>query len=71
MENERKDIKYYAQRKMKVENLIHVINKERLKEQHRKQLRNKASGIDSKEGKLTYLALDKNLNIYIYSKTNV
>ena len=46
MENERKDIKYYAQRNIKVENLIHFVNKERLKEQHRKQQRNKASGID-------------------------
>ena len=46
MENERKDIKYYAQRNIRVENLIHFVNKERLKEQHRKQQRNKASGID-------------------------
>ena len=46
MENERKDIKYYAQRNIKVENLIHFVNKETLKEQHRKQQRNKASGID-------------------------
>ena len=46
MENERKDIKYYAQRNIKVENLIHFGNKETLKEQHRKQQRNKASGID-------------------------
>lgn len=46
MENERKDIKYYAQRNIKVENLIHFVNKERLKEQYRKQQRNKASGID-------------------------
>lgn len=46
MENERKDIKYYAQRNIKLENLIHFVNKERLKEQHRKQQNNKASGID-------------------------
>lgn len=46
MENERKDIKYYAQRNIRVENLIHFVNKETLKEQHRKQQRNKASGID-------------------------
>ena len=46
MENERKDIKYYAQRNIKVENLIHFVNKETLKEQHKKQQRNKASGID-------------------------
>ena len=36
MENERKDIKYYAQRNIRVENLIHFVNKERLKEQHKK-----------------------------------
>lgn len=46
MENERKDIKYYAQRNIKIENLIHLVNKETLKEQHRKQQANKASGID-------------------------
>lgn len=46
MENERKDIKYYAQRNIKVENLIHFVNKETLKGQHKKQQRNKASGID-------------------------
>ena len=46
MENERKDIKYYAQRNIRVENLIHFVNKETLKEQHKKQQRNKASGID-------------------------
>ena len=27
MENERKDIKYFAQRDIKVENLIHLVNK--------------------------------------------
>ena len=57
MENERKDIKYFAQRNIKVENLIHLVNKERLKEQHRKQQKNKASGID----KVTKEEYDKNL----------
>lgn len=46
MENERKDIKYYAQRNIKVENIIHLVNKETLKLQHEKQNNNKASGID-------------------------
>lgn len=46
MENERKDIKYYARRNIKLENLIHLINKETLKTQHKKQQKNKASGID-------------------------
>ena len=57
MENERKDIKYYAQRNMRVENLIHLVNKERLKEQHNKQHKNKASGID----KVTKEECEKNL----------
>jgi len=61
VENERKDIKYYAQRNIRVENLIHFVNKERLKEQHRKQQRNKASGIDKvTKDKYTY-KLDENI----------
>ena len=61
MENERKDIKYYAQRNIKVENLIHFVNKERLKEQHRKQRRNKASGIDKVTKDKYENQLDNNL----------
>ncbi len=58
MENERKDIKYYAQRNIKIENLIHFVNKETLKEQHMKQQKNKASGID----KITKEEYEENLN---------
>lgn len=58
MENERKDIKYYAQRNIKVENLIHYVNKETLKEQHRKQLKGKASGVD----KITKEEYEENLD---------
>lgn len=58
MENERKDIQYYAQRNIKVENLIHLVNKETLKEQHRKQQKGKASGID----KITKEEYDKDLD---------
>ena len=61
MENERKDIKYYAQRNIKIENLIHFINKETLKEQHRKQQRNKASGIDKITKDKYTLKLDENI----------
>ncbi len=61
MENERKDIKYYAQRNIKVENLIHFVNKERLKEQHRKQQRNKASGIDKITKDDYEIKLDENI----------
>ena len=57
MENERKDIKYYAARDIKLENLIHLVNKENLKEQHRKQQKNRASGID----RVTKEEYDKNL----------
>ena len=46
MENERKDMKYYARRNIRVENLIHYVNKETLKEQHRRQQNKKASGVD-------------------------
>ena len=61
MENERKDIKYYAQRNIKVENLIHFVNKERLKEQHRKQQRNKASGIDKMTKDEYEISLEDNI----------
>ena len=61
MENERKDIKYYAQRNIKIENLIHFVNKETLKEQHRKQQRNKASGIDKITKDKYTLKLDENI----------
>lgn len=65
MENERKDIKYYAQNNIKVENLIHLVNKETLKEQHRKQQNNKASGIDKVTKEEYDKKLDENLNILI------
>ena len=61
MENERKDIKYYAQRNIRIENLIHFVNKETLKEQHRKQQRNKASGVD----RITKEEYDKELDTNI------
>ena len=61
MENERKDIKYYAQRNIKLENIIHFVNKETLKEQHRKQKENKASGIDKITKEEYEINLDKNI----------
>ncbi len=61
MENERKDIKYYARRNIRVENLIHFINKEALKEQHEKQRRNKASGIDKVSKDEYEMNLENNL----------
>lgn len=67
MENERKDIIYYAQRNIKIENLIHFVNKERLKEQHRKQQRNKASGIDKMTKDKYEVKLDENIDNLIES----
>ena len=46
MANERKDIKYQIEHGYKLQTLMHKVNKETLKLQHEKQLRNKASGID-------------------------
>lgn len=58
MENERKDIKYQVKHGYKLYTLIHYVNKETLKEQHRKQQKGKASGID----KITKEEYDKNLD---------
>lgn len=67
MENERKDIKYYAQRNIRIENIIHFVNKERLKEQHRKQQRNKASGIDKMTKDKYEMKLDENIENLVES----
>ena len=58
MANERKDIKYQIEKGYKLQTLMHKVNKETLKEQHVKQQRNKASGID----KVTKDEYDKNLD---------
>lgn len=57
MENERKDIKYQIEHGYKLQTLMYKINKETLKEQHRKQQNNKARGID----KITKEEYDKDL----------
>ncbi|MBO5178798.1 MAG: group II intron reverse transcriptase/maturase [Clostridia bacterium] len=57
MANERKDIKYQIEKGYKLQTLMHKVNKETLKEQHVKQQRNKASGID----KITKEEYEKNL----------
>lgn len=46
MVNERKDIKYQVEKGYKLTSLIHLVNKETLKEQHKKQQKGKSSGID-------------------------
>lgn len=58
MENERKDIKYQIEHGYKLQTLIHKVNEETLKEQHRKQQKNKASGIDG----ITKEQYDEDLN---------
>lgn len=58
MANELKDIGYHSRKGEKLENLIRYVNKETLKEQHRKQQTNKASGID----KITKQKYEENLD---------
>lgn len=58
MGNERKDIKYQIEHGYKLYTLIHYVNKETLKEQHEKQRKGKASGID----KITKEEYEKNLD---------
>lgn len=62
MANERKDIKYQIEHGYKLQTLMHKVNKKTLKEQHRKQQKNKASGIDNIT-KVEYdLDLDNNID---------
>lgn len=46
MANDYKVIRYHSENNRKVENLMHYLNKEALIEQHRRQQKNKASGVD-------------------------
>ena len=46
MENERKDIRTLAKRYEKLQTLMCYVNKETLLEQHKKQMKGKASGIE-------------------------
>lgn len=58
MVNERKDIKYQVEKGYRPTSLIHLVNKETIKEQHRKQQKGKASGID----RITKEEYDKELD---------
>lgn len=61
MVNDYKVIRYHSENNQKVENLMHYINKEALKEQHNNQKQNKAKGIDG-INKMTYgLDFDNNI----------
>lgn len=62
MENERKDIKYQVEHGYKLYTLIHYVNKETLKEQHEKQRKGKASGIDKVTKEEYGKNLDENIN---------
>ena len=62
MENERKDIRYQVMKGYKPTSLIHLVNKETLKEQHRKQICGKASGIDKVTKEEYEVNLDENLD---------
>lgn len=69
MENERKDIKYQVMKGYKPTSLIHLVNKETLKEQHRKQISGKASGIDKVTKEEYEVNLDANLdNLIVHMK---
>ena len=69
MENERKDIKYQVMKGYKPTSLIHLVNKETLKQQHRKQICGKASGIDKVTKEEYEINLDENLeNLVIRMK---
>ena len=71
MENERKDIKYFSQKDIKLENLIHYVNKENLKEEHRRQQKNKASGIDKVTKEEYENNLDNNIENLIERMKNL
>ena len=62
MKNERKDIKYQIEHGYKLQTLIHKVNEETLKEQHRKQQKNKASGVNGITKEKYDEDLDNNLN---------
>jgi group II intron reverse transcriptase/maturase len=62
VENERKDIKYQVKMGYKPTSLIHLVNKETLKEQHEKQQKGKASGIDEITKEEYDRKLDENLD---------
>lgn len=65
MENERKDIKYQIQHGYKLQTLMHKVNKETLKEQHRKQLANKASGVDKITKEQYNKHLEENIDLVL------
>lgn len=61
MERECKDIKYQVEHGYQLYTLIHYVNKETLKEEHIKQRRGKASGIDKVTKENYEMNLDNNI----------
>ena len=70
VENERKDIKYQVEHGYKLYTLIHYVNKETLKEQHKRQQKNKASGIDKMTKDKYEENLDSNIDNLIVRMKN-
>lgn len=65
MVNERKEIeniKFHSTRGDQIENIMHLINKETLREQHNKQNSKKARGIDNVSKEMYQANLDENLD---------
>ncbi len=62
MGTERKDIKYQLSKGYKLQTLMHKVNKETLKEQHKRQQQGKASGVDQMTKEEYEINLDENLD---------
>ncbi len=62
METKRKDIKTQIQQGYKLQTLIHMVNKETLREQHRKQQMGKSKGIDGVTKSEYDINLENNLD---------
>lgn len=62
MGTERKDIKYQLSKGYKLQTLMHKVNNETLKEQHKRQQQGKASGVDQMTKEKYEINLDENLD---------
>lgn len=62
MESERKDIKYQLEQGYRLQTLMHKVNYDSLREQHDKQLCDKAEGIDRMTKELYTVNLEENIN---------
>lgn len=62
MENERMDIKELSKKYEKLQTLIHLVNKDTLMQEHRKQLAKKAVGVDGVTKEIYGQNLEENVN---------